>query len=232
MLIPRHLRHLADQFRKRSNRWVGPWRFRRAMASSGPRRLVIGAAGWFDRGWIPTDEHFLDLTKPGQWLLHFAPDSIDAMLAEHVWEHLTPDEALIAARTCYTYLKPGGYLRVAVPDGYHPSPVYQEWVRVGGAWIGQLTNDHKVLYTHDTVVALFEAAGFAVELYEYFDQAHGFHTRDWHPERGKIRRSWLFDKSNRDGSLTFTSIILDAIKPARVLAGSRAPAHEHAWPPL
>lgn len=213
MRILRYARSIAHRVRKAINRRVGPYRFRKAMASSGPRKIVIGSSGWFDFGWIPTEQHFLDLTQTAQWDRHFQPNSLDAMLAEHVWEHLTPDEARTAAETCFTYLKPGGYLRIAVPDGHHPSPTYLEWVRVGGAWSGQLTNDHKVLYTYETLVALFEGAGFRVELYEYFDEAGAFHYRDWDPRKGKIRRSKRFDKLNRDGSLTYTSIVLDAIKP-------------------
>jgi predicted SAM-dependent methyltransferase len=206
-------RRFVNKIRKAINRRVGPRRFRKAMASSGPRRIVIGSSGWFDFGWIPTEQHFLDLTKPADWARHFPPNSLDAMLAEHVWEHLTADEAHSAVKTCFTYLKPGGYLRIAVPDGHHPSPTYLEWVRVGGAWGGQLNNDHKVLYTYKTLVALFENAGFRVELYEYFDEAGAFHYREWDPRQGKIRRSKRFDKLNRDGSLTYTSIVLDAFKP-------------------
>jgi predicted SAM-dependent methyltransferase len=213
MRILRYARSIAHRVRKAINRRIGPYRFRKGMASSGPKRLVIGSSGWFDFGWIPTEQAFLDLTKPAQWERSFAPNSLDAMLAEHVWEHLMPDDALTAAKTCFTYLKPGGYLRIAVPDGHHPSPTYREWVRVGGAWSGQLTNDHKVLYTYDTLAALFQAAGFRVELYEYFDEAGVFHYRDWDPQQGKIRRSKRFDKLNRDGSLTYTSIVLDAFKP-------------------
>jgi predicted SAM-dependent methyltransferase len=213
MRILRYARSIAHRVRKAINRRIGPYRFRKGMASSGPKRLVIGSSGWFDFGWIPTEQAFLDLTKPAQWERAFAPNSLDAMLAEHVWEHLMPDDALTAAKTCFTYLKPGGYLRIAVPDGHHPSPTYREWVRVGGAWSGQLTNDHKVLYTYDTLAGLFQAAGFRVELYEYFDEAGVFHYRDWDPQQGKIRRSKRFDKLNRDGSLTYTSIVLDAFKP-------------------
>ena len=213
MRILKYARSIAHRVRKAINRRIGPYRFRKGMASSGPKRLVIGSSGWFDFGWIPTEQAFLDLTKPAQWERAFAPNSLDAMLAEHVWEHLMPEDALAAAKTCFTYLKPGGYLRIAVPDGHHPSPTYHEWVRVGGAWSGQLTNDHKVLYTYDTLAALFQAAGFRVELYEYFDEAGVFHYRDWDPQQGKIRRSKRFDKLNRDGSLTYTSIVLDAFKP-------------------
>lgn len=39
-----------------------------------------------------------------------------SFLAEHVWEHLTLENAHRAARNCYRYLHPGGRLRLAVPD--------------------------------------------------------------------------------------------------------------------
>jgi predicted SAM-dependent methyltransferase len=218
MRLRRHVRRFIARIRKAINRQIGPRRFRRALARTGPRRIVIGSAGWFDRGWIPTDEHFLDLTKPATWLLHLPPNSVDALLAEHVWEHLTVEEARIACRTCFTYLKPGGYARIAVPDGYHPDPVYQGWVKVGGAWIGQLSNDHKVLYTYETLVSLFELEGFRVELLEYFDATGTFHTRPWDVAQGKIRRSERF--YNRKYDVSDTSIIIDAFKPAHQIVGA------------
>lgn len=41
---------------------------------------------------------------------------VDAFLAEHVWEHLSLEDAHRAARNCHEYLHPGGRLRLAVPD--------------------------------------------------------------------------------------------------------------------
>lgn len=41
---------------------------------------------------------------------------VDAFLAEHVWEHLSLEDAHRAARNCHDYLHPGGRLRLAVPD--------------------------------------------------------------------------------------------------------------------
>ncbi len=38
------------------------------------------------------------------------------MLAEHAWEHLTYEEGILAAINWYKYLKPGVYIRCAVPD--------------------------------------------------------------------------------------------------------------------
>ncbi|MFL5548065.1 MAG: class I SAM-dependent methyltransferase, partial [Gemmatimonadales bacterium] len=119
------------RMRRRYYRKHGQYRLEKMLASTPRKRVVIGAWSRFDRGWIPTQREFLDLTKPEDWQRFFQPNSVEAMLAEHVWEHLTPAEGLAAARTCYTYLKPGGYLRVAVPDGLHPDPEYIETVKAG-----------------------------------------------------------------------------------------------------
>jgi hypothetical protein len=64
--------------------------------------------------------------------------------AEHVWEHLMPEQGATAARICHRFLRPGGYVRVAVPDGLHPDPKYVEWVRPGGSGLGAW--DHTVLH--------------------------------------------------------------------------------------
>ena len=41
---------------------------------------------------------------------------IDKIVLEHVIEHLTLPEAIVSLKNIYTYLRPGGKLRVAVPD--------------------------------------------------------------------------------------------------------------------
>jgi hypothetical protein len=50
----------------------------------------------------------------------------------HVWEHLTYDEGIQAAKICCEYLKPGGYIRCAVPDALFPNEEYQNIVKIGG----------------------------------------------------------------------------------------------------
>lgn len=174
-------------------------------------RIVIGAARHADAGWIATERFMLDLLQPHQWARLFARDSIDALLAEHVWEHLSTDDGRFAAHVCFRYLKPNGYVRVAVPDGLHPDPQYIEWVKVGG--IGTSADDHKVLYTYRTLRHVFEQAGFAVELLEYFDEAGTFHYHEWSRDAGTIRRSCRFDSRNQAGDLRYTSLLLDARKP-------------------
>ena len=189
----------------------GTRRLARTLAQHpGPRRIVLGAAGIHDDGWIPTDIEYLNLLRPPDWERLFMPGSIDALLAEHVWEHLTAAEGAAAAALCYKYLRPGGYLRLAVPDGLHPSPAYREWVRVGGSGAG--AHDHKVLYTHRTFSTLFEPAGFRCQLLEYFDEHGVFHAEEWSAQGGTILRSKRFDERNRDGQLNYTSIVMDAYK--------------------
>ena len=172
--------------------------------------IVVGASGVFQDGWIPTDVHTLNLLKPARWKYFFKENSIGAILAEHVWEHLTPADGSIAAKTCYQFIMNGGYARIAVPDGYHYKPEYINYVKPGGSGAG--ADDHKVLYNYKTLSKTFEDAGFTVRLLEYFDENGQFHYNEWDPKQGMIHRSKRFDERNRGNELNYTSLIIDAIK--------------------
>lgn len=204
------LRQLANSYRDYRNQRARIEEFRKRL-STRPLKLVIGAGGIYEPGWIPTEIGQLNLLQPEDWRAVLKRNSIDAILAEHVWEHLTEADGLRAARQCHEYLRPGGYLRVAVPDGFHPSPEYIDYVRPGGHGAG--ADDHHVLYDFRTFSRLFENAGFRVELLEYFDEEGKFHFVDWDPNQGKIHRSRRFDERNEGGTLNYTSLILDAHKP-------------------
>ncbi len=173
-----------------------------------PCKIVIGSSGIFQYGWILTEIESLNVTRESDWRRYFSPNEIDAMLAEHVWEHMTPEEGRQAALLCFRYLKPGGYIRIAVPDGLHPDHSYIEHVKVGGP------DNHKVLYMYKTLGDVFASAGFRVELLEYFDEQGAFHEKDWHVADGMVHRSKRFDGRNRGGVLAYTSLIIDAWKNA------------------
>jgi len=177
-----------------------------------PARLNLGAGGTNLPGWISTDIDTLNLLDRTDWLCYVKPESVDAMLAEHVWEHLTESQGLQAAALCLEFLRPGGNLRVAVPDGFNPDPGYLEHVRPGGSGPG--ADDHKVLYTHVTFGSLFASAGFEVKLLEYWDAEQRFHAKDWDPGDGIIHRSKRYDSRNQGGVLGYTSLILDAKRPS------------------
>lgn len=205
------LKVVTQSLRRTVLSYLGARKLKRLTGVS-PCRITIGSAGIADAGWIPTEVEYLDLRKEDQWRHYFDDGSIDAILAEHVWEHLNSQEGTTAAKTCYRFLRPGAYLRVAVPDGYHPDQRYIDAVKPHGDGAG--SDDHKVLFTYQSLAQLFEDAGFQVTVYEYFDEHGQFHEQDWDERKGLIRRSKQWDPRNNDHQFTYTSIIVDAVKPS------------------
>lgn len=174
-------------------------------------RLNLGAGQTLVPGWESTDIDTLNLLKRNDWLAIAPPNTVNAMLSEHVWEHLTETEGRKAATLCLEFLRPGGHLRIAVPDGLNPDPAYREHVRPGGTGSG--ADDHKMLYTYVTLGSLFTSVGFKVDLLEYWDEHGNFLASKWDPSDGLISRSKQYDPRNQNGTIGYTSLILDATKP-------------------
>lgn len=179
-----------------------------------PVRIIIGAGDQRWPGWIATHKETLDLLRPDDWERSFGNRLVDALLCEHVWEHLTEAEGRSAARLCYRWLKPGGYLRCAVPDANFPDTSYQRIARIGGP--GPKSHpaaDHKIVYDYRRFADVFVQAGFSVDLLEYCDKQGRFHYHQWSPDQGPIYRSLRLDRRNQGDKLVFASLIIDAIKP-------------------
>lgn len=166
--------------------------------------------------WIQTQESELSLLQRNQWADRFTPNTITAILAEHVWEHLDFDEGVKAAKICFEFLKPGGYVRCAVPDGYFPNEEYQNEVQIGGPGpVDHPAASHKIVYNYKTLTIMFKTAGFNVHLLEYCDEEGKFHYKGWNKNKVLIFRSKRFDHRNINGKLGFVSLIIDAEKPAK-----------------
>lgn len=177
-------------------------------------KVVIGA-GEYNKGedWIHTQEEDLSLLKEEDWNKRFSHGSISAILSEHVWEHLTYEEGIKAAKICYTYLKPEGYIRCAVPDGFFPNKEYQNVVKIGGPGPkGHPAASHKIVHNYNSITTMFEAAGFTVKLLEYCDEEGKFHYNRWDEKMGFIYRSKRFDHRNIGEKLASVSLIVDAVK--------------------
>src|SRR5258708_35780542 len=158
------VRNRAKRLILKLRRLRARYQLRSLIAQQSRLRIVIGASGIFEQGWIPTEIYSLNLLKVSDWKFYFKPNSIDALMAEHVWEHITLEDGFIAVRNCYMFLKPGGYLRIAVPDGLHPDSEYIDYVKPGGTGAG--ADDHKELFTYLTLTDVLEKAGFQVNLLE------------------------------------------------------------------
>ncbi len=173
-------------------------------------RIIIGSGYTFYKNWILTDIETLNIIVKNNWEKYFEPDTITSILAEHVFEHLDETDFDLALGNIYHFLKIGGKLRIAVPDGFHASKDYIGRVKPGGT--GNGSHDHKFLYDYLSLSIKLEKYGFNVNLVEYFDENGKFHIAPWNDFDGKIKRSALNDTRNFDGNLNYTSLIIDAIK--------------------
>lgn len=180
---------------------------RRQIGSSAPLNVLIGGGQTSYEGWIFTDRDFLDITNPQDWSNLFDPGSIDRVLCEHVLEHLSEQECVLALTEAYRYLKPGGLMRIAVPDAYRRDPAYV-------AEASPPNDGHKVFYNVDTLPPLLVRLGFSVLPLEYFDEREEFYARPWDERDGLVTRSVRFDRQQdfRRGDLYYTSLIVDARK--------------------
>lgn len=144
-------------------------------------KVVIGAGVYVNNpGWIHTQEEELNLLDENTWQNRFDKSSITAILAEHVWEHLTYEEGLKAAKMCLKYLKPSGYIRCAVPDGYFQDESYQNIVQISGPGPKEHpAASHKIVHNYKTLVKMFENVGYEVKLLEYCDEQGNFHQNYW-----------------------------------------------------
>lgn len=175
-------------------------------------RIIVGAGPVTQLGFIALQESDLDITKPEQWAQLFEPNSIDAIVAEHVFEHLTLNEGYQAMRNCYQYLKSGGTLRIAVPDGFHPDDKYIAWVMPGTGYNG---DDHKVLFDYQILASMMRQAGFFLDYKEFWNERGEFYSEPMGVERGEMRRTsqdlWAKFLSVRVGAI-YTSLVIDGIK--------------------
>ena len=188
-------------------------------ASHEPIRLVIGAAaplpyvgppGSSFAGWLCTSVSTLDALEANDWRNIFRPASVSTILAEHVIEHWTMDQFGSFLGIARSFLSPGGFIRIAVPDGLHPDAAYIESVKPGG--IGPGADDHRVLYNYQTLSRLVSDKGFQCNLLEYFDEEGQFHPSAWNAEAGFVERSEQHDPRNQERPLAYTSLIVDCIR--------------------
>jgi predicted SAM-dependent methyltransferase len=178
-----------------------------------PVMLVVGAGRTGYEGWISTNIDSLNLLDRADWESLVGKVRLDRVLAEHVWEHLSPNDGITALKNVADHLKPGGRVRIAVPDGHHPDADYIRHVKPGGTGPG--ANDHKILYTSEILEAAMREAGLVPEVLEHWDAGGEFHAKEWDSADGKVVRSLKYDSRNASGALKYTSLIVDGVKPSR-----------------
>lgn len=90
--------------------------------TKGPIRLNIGCGTDYKKGWVNIDNNSdnniekLDLNWDLRNPLPFDDGSVDYVFNEHFFEHLTVEEGQTAMKDLMRVLKPGGVMRIAMPD--------------------------------------------------------------------------------------------------------------------
>jgi predicted SAM-dependent methyltransferase len=152
-------------------------------SQSGPIKLNVGCGTDYKEGWINIDNNSddniekLDLNWDLRDPLPFADNSVDFIFNEHFFEHLTVEEGQSAMKDMLRILKPGGVMRIAMPDlesvvdhylnvplsedqvikDHHLSFVKTraEWMNMSFRWWG-----HKWLYDWEELSRRLSEAGF------------------------------------------------------------------------
>lgn len=180
-------------------------------------KIIVGAAETHQDGWYSTNEQWLDITNENDWAHIFkGRKCLTHVVAEHVFEHLTYEQAQSALAHIRAHMKENGRLRIAVPDGYNPDPVYLKHVGICG--IGDDAADHKQLLNADVLSRLIKEAGFAPEHLEGYQQDGTLIQNPYKVEEGFIMRSRTNTDEEKMKKWSFpdaeTSLIVDGIKQA------------------
>jgi predicted SAM-dependent methyltransferase len=173
--LKRATRALPDGTRTTLTRLLHPWSRRKLRAAHAqfPLRLHLGSGGVNKPGWLNID---LVLARAdASWNLSsgipFPTGSVDAIFHEHMLEHLDLRAGFAFSRECLRVLKPGGILRVAVPDAGALLHSYAGTADPGWAEsrptpmlaVNALFYEHahRAMYDAQTLTLMLRAAGFA-----------------------------------------------------------------------
>ena len=154
----------------------------RLLASGRPICLELGAAGRRVEGWTSIDwkdgnDLSLDITKP----LPFPDNSVDRIYSSHTFEHFSyPRPMTDVLGECMRVLKPGGWIRISVPDasiylkGYLGNDGFdaETWCVVKSAvygiskidcanYMAYMNGEHRHMFDEENLVTILRRAGFA-----------------------------------------------------------------------
>jgi SAM-dependent methyltransferase len=176
-MVARRIARLGYGLVRRS---FGRHAVRRALAANPKALLNLGATGRAAPGWVNADVQpvrgtvFLDASRP--WPI--PSNSIDAILCEHMIEHVTRDGSRILLREAFRTLKPGAPLRIVTPDlqafarmALEPdgeaATTYRQFLSPdGSASTGEVVNSifycygHKYIYMRNELTEALRDSGF------------------------------------------------------------------------
>ena len=173
-----------------------------------PLKIIIGAGGTGYAGWVSTDYPIFDVLSSSHWKYLLGDAKVEHILAEHVFEHLSSEELLIALANIKNCARNDIVIRIAVPDGNFPDINYIRHVEPGG--MGPGAYDHKILYTKEKLGSIIRAdQNWVIDFVEYWtEEGEIVSTYSDYPN-GKVMRCLKNDNRNTKGQIKYTSLIVD-----------------------
>jgi predicted SAM-dependent methyltransferase len=179
----------------------------RVLAGKGDVRLHLGCGGERKAGWVNIDllgdpvDVAWNLARP----LPFDSGSVVAIFHEHLIEHLPLEASDSFMQECFRVLRPGGILRVGVPDAgrllqsYAGDRGYLENLHPGRPTaliaVQELFYWHRhcAMFDSDTLGFFFRAAGFPDPL----ERAFGDTDIDQAPDTERRRANTLYMEARK-----------------------------------
>ena len=148
------------------------------MSTTDIKRLNWGCGSWTPEGWINSDikeGHGINLVADISKGLPLESDSLDYAVCIHSLPEIPYPDLVPALAELRRVLKPGGALRVALPDLDRGIAAYQrgdkgyflipddEVKSIGAKFIVQMLwyGYTRLLFTHDFIIEMLEKAGFS-----------------------------------------------------------------------
>ncbi len=152
-----------------------------------PKKIVVGAGSTNYRGWLSSEANILDIRISKDWEKYVKPNSLTNILAEHVVEHIEHEEFVLFLRVVKPFLKMNGVIRIAVPDGNHPSQYVRDLVGINVQEPG--ADEHKYFYKVGDMEDIADNLGYKLEKLEYFRDDGVFQHNKYNENHGFISRS-------------------------------------------
>lgn len=149
----------------------------RRLALRSVLKLNLGCGTLPLKDWVNVDLAGLpvDLVWDLRCPLPFPSNSVDTIFHEHVMEHMAPHQGYMLMKECYRLLKPGGVLRIVMPDAnkYIRSYIDPENEFINSWRPGRFTPmialqeefygfGHRAIYDSTTVQLFCRTAGFSL----------------------------------------------------------------------
>ncbi len=172
-------------------------------------KINIGAGKTnFGKDWIHVDlANFPHIDEHHESLPFHADNSVDLIYSSHMIEYLDRTEIVPLLQDWYRVLKPGGILRLAVPDWQKLIFIYSHkggrLKDILGPLYGRMNVDgqniyHKTVYDYEDLFDLLKSVGFKnVREYDWKTTSHFMIddcSRAHYPHRPQNIETGIFDK--------------------------------------